>query len=213
MKDRNMEIYAMTARELCPESLTERMALLAASGLNGILLREKDLPEAEYVKLARSGAAVCRRRGIDFGIHSRPAVARRLDLAWLHLSWTGFLALAAQKRTEMGEFARVGVSVHSVAEAARAAAWGADYLLAGHVFPTASKPGRAGRGVDFLRTVSGAAAAPVYAIGGLEADNIGAVAASGVRGVFLMSSLMRAAAPGEQIAALKAKATESEAGQ
>ncbi|MDR1320243.1 MAG: thiamine phosphate synthase [Gracilibacteraceae bacterium] len=199
-----MEIIATTARELCPGSLAERLPLLAASGPDGILLREKDLPEAEYEELARLGAAACRRHGVAFGAHSRPWAARRLGLVWLHLSWAAFLAREADTRAELGEFARVGVSVHAAEEAARAARWGADYVLAGHVFTTASKAGLPGRGLGFLRAVRAAVPeTPVYAIGGIGPDNIGAVGACGVRGVFLMSAVMTAPAPREYIAALR----------
>jgi thiamine-phosphate pyrophosphorylase len=208
MFEARMEIMAMTARELCAEGLAERMAVLARAGADGILLREKDLPEAEYEKFARAGAAVCREHGAAFGVHSRAEAARRLGLSWLHLSWAAFQSLDASSRAALGDLARVGVSVHAAEEAARAADWGADYILAGHIFATASKAGLAGRGTEFLRAVRAAAAGtPVYAIGGIGADNVGAVAASGARGVFLMSSLMRATAPKDYIADLRARSS------
>jgi thiamine-phosphate pyrophosphorylase len=208
MRRGSVEIIAMTARELCAGSLAARREALARAGADGILLREKDLPEAAYEELARIGATVCRRWGAAFGIHSRPETARRLGVGWLHLSWSAFQRLKAGRRTELRRFARVGVSVHAVPEAAQAAAWGADYVLAGHVFATDSKSGLAGRGLEFLRRASAAAGIPVYAIGGVTADNIGATAASGASGVFLMSSLMRAAAPRKLIAALRAAAEQ-----
>ena len=78
----------------------------------------------------------------------------------------------------------VGRSIHDVPTARRATQCGAvDYLLAGTVFASASKPGRPPLGLDALRDIVRASSRPVLAIGGVTVDDGAAVAATGAAGV------------------------------
>ena len=75
----------------------------------------------------------------------------------------------------------VGRSIHSVAEATDAGP--VDYLIAGTVFPTSSKPGGHPLiGMDGLRAIVAAASAPVLAIGGVTADRLDELVAAGAAG-------------------------------
>ena len=47
------EILCVTNRHLCREDFLTRMEAVAATGPAGVILREKDLPETEYLELAR----------------------------------------------------------------------------------------------------------------------------------------------------------------
>ena len=77
----------------------------------------------------------------------------------------------------------LGRSVHDVTGARRAAESGAvDYLLAGTVFGSASKPGRRALGLDALRDIVRASTRPVLAIGGVRVTDGAAVAATGAAG-------------------------------
>jgi thiamine-phosphate pyrophosphorylase len=64
----------------------------------------------------------------------------------------------------------VGRSVHSVGAAREAEAQGADYVLFGPVFASASHPGQPPAGLESLRRVVEAVRIPVLAIGGVDAD-------------------------------------------
>jgi thiamine-phosphate diphosphorylase len=91
----------------------------------------------------------------------------------------------------------IGVSVHSLASARAAASQGADYLLAGHVFPTPSHAGVPGRGLDWLAEICGSVAIPVLAIGGVTPENAPACLAAGARGIAVMSPITSAADPAD----------------
>ena len=76
----------------------------------------------------------------------------------------------------------IGRSVHRVEEAV--AAGEADYLIAGTVFPSASKrEGAPLLGIDGLTAVAHAVDRPVLAIGGITDDVIDAVASTGAAGI------------------------------
>lgn len=100
----------------------------------------------------------------------------------------------------------VGRSVHSLAEAAAAAAEKPDYLLVGPVFATATHPDTEPLGVDVLREIA-ALGLPVIAIGGMTFDRVAAVRAAGASGVAAIRALWDAPDPE---AAARAFATELE---
>lgn len=178
------ELVCVTNRALCGDDFAARLAALAAAGVDKIILREKDLPEGEYIALARHALAAA---GDRLVLHSFAAACVALGAPRLHVP---LHQLEAQPGLR-GEVDLLGVSVHAPEEAARAVSLGADYVTAGHVFATGCKRGLPGRGLDFLRATVQAAAIPVYAIGGIAADNLAAVRETGAAGACLMSGFMR----------------------
>jgi len=88
----------------------------------------------------------------------------------------------------------IGRSVHNLAEAEAAQAGGADYLLAGPVFPTATHPDRAPLGLGALREIVGLGL-PVLAIGGVTARNAREVREAGAHGVAAIRALWDATEP------------------
>ena len=85
----------------------------------------------------------------------------------------------------------IGRSVHDVSDLQ--ATEGADYLIAGTVWPSLSKMSKASRisgastdrllGVAGLSAIVSAAAVPVIAIGGVNLDNLAAIRAAGAAGI------------------------------
>lgn len=148
-----------------------------------IILREKDLNEEEYAKLAERALAAC---GDKLVLHGAAALPLLRAVPRLHLP----LAALENNPNLRRKTERLGVSVHSPEEAKRAEALGADYATAGHVFETACKSGLPGRGLTFLRDTAASVRIPVYAIGGITAQSIAAVWDAGAAGACVMSSLM-----------------------
>ena len=98
----------------------------------------------------------------------------------------------------LGTFHTIGASVHSPEEALEAEALGADYVTAGHVFATDCKKGAVPRGLEFLRKTADAVSLPVFAIGGISPENIGAVREAGAAGACMMSQMMRGSFYGKE---------------
>jgi len=93
----------------------------------------------------------------------------------------------------------IGKSVHDLAEAEAARTEGADYLVVGPVFATASHPGggRAPLGLQRLRAIAAAVdGLPVIAIGGISADRVREVRNSGAYGVAAIRALWDDVEPG-----------------
>jgi len=90
----------------------------------------------------------------------------------------------------------LGRSVHDRKETGEALADRPDYLIAGPLFPTASKPGHAGIGTHALaEIVARARGTPVFAIGGITPANLPNVLAVGVCGVAVRSGITAATDP------------------
>jgi len=92
----------------------------------------------------------------------------------------------------------IGKSVHDLAEAEAARTEGADYLVVGPVFATATHPGRASLGLERLQAIASAVdGLPVIAIGGVTADRVREVRNSGAYGVAAIRALWDDVEPAE----------------
>ena len=151
------------------------------AGIDLVQVRERDLDAGRLADLVAEAVGVAR------GSATRIVVNDRLDIALVcgadgvHLRADSVPALAARSIAPRGFL--VGRSVHAADEAAQAAR-DVDYLIAGTVFSSVSKPG-ADRtlGEAGLADVAQASAAPVLAIGGVTIEHLARVAAAGAAGV------------------------------
>ena len=100
-----------------------------------------------------------------------------------------------------------GLTSLSVASAMRGATrqwfWpalgaGADFLLAGTLYPSASHPGAGGSGVEWLRRVP-AAGGRLIGIGGVTPERGGEVLGAGAHGVAVISAIWNAERPREAL--------------
>lgn len=178
------KVVCVTCRSLCPRSLEDQIERIAAAGVKRLILREKDLPEDEYIALAARVLERCDLHGVECIIHNYPQAARRLGVRKLHIP------LHLLTADICAEFDTVGSSVHSAEDALKAQGMGAAYVTAGHIFATDCKRGLAPRGLDFLSGVCRAVDIPVYAIGGINWDNMQFALDAGAQGVCIMSGLM-----------------------
>lgn len=179
------KIICVTNRKLCSDFFS-RLAAINKMGVE-VILREKDLSEAEYIKLAEQSLKLCP----DITFHTYIAAAEKLGVKRIHLPF--------HLMNENIKFDRTGVSVHSTKEAEAAERMGADYIIAGHIFATDCKKGLQPRGTEFLRSVVNSVNIPVFAIGGITPENIMEVRESGASGACVMSGLMQCASVEEYL--------------
>ena len=178
------KILSVTNRTLCRESFAERTAKIARAGADHILLREKDLTEAEYESLSGKILNCC---GDKLILHSFPGAAERLQIPRLHLPLPVLRSLSLPERRH---FTTLGASCHSLADVREAEDLGCTYVTLGHIFATDCKKGLPPRGLLFLEEIAGKTSLPVYAIGGISSKNIREVREAGAAGACIMSGLM-----------------------
>lgn len=177
-------MIAITDRSLCREPFLDRIRRIAEAGPEMMILREKDMPDADLLALAADVLDVCETHGVPLSVNSAVSVARELDICRVHLP------MGMLRASDLSCFSLVGASVHSPEEAVEAEGLGADYVIAGHVYPTACKIGEP-RGTGFLKAVVDSVDIPVYAVGGIRPENYGKVMGCGAAGACVMSSIMR----------------------
>ena len=175
-------------------------------GANVVQLREKDLAGGELYELAITLRAVLRGRAL-FVVNDRADIALAAGADGVHLPERSIPIRAA--REFVGESCLIGRSVHSVEAAVRAEQEGADYIVAGTVFATASKAGRTAAGTGLVREVADAVRVPVVAVGGITEGNIAEVVAAGASGVAVIGAIMDANDPREAASLLRGRLDES----
>jgi thiamine-phosphate pyrophosphorylase len=165
-------------------------------GVKAIQLREKDLPGRDLFSLAERLRTLCQAYEAALFINDRVDVALAVDAAGVQLSMTSLPALTA--RALLGPQKIIGVSTHALQEAKEAEKNGADFVLFGPVYFTASKAAYgAPQGLPALKTIVDNISLPIYAIGGIKSENIESVMKTGVRGVALISAIVGAESPRE----------------
>ena len=185
-------LLAVTDAQSCSRPLSEQIKRLAdcAARPAAVILRAKELRNADYARLAQTAACVCAESKLPLIMHSDWQLAQALGIQRLHLP----LALLAKlPQSERKKFAWLSTSVHSVEEALTAQKLGATALVAGHIYATQCKAGVAPRGLEFLRSVCKAVSLPVYAIGGIGFDPAqhAELHKNGAYGACVMSAYMK----------------------
>ena len=152
--------------------------------------RGRGLTGLEHFELA--GRLAVRPPGRLF-VNDRLDVALSIPTAGVQL---GHGSLPVSAARALNRLWWIGVSVHDLAEAEAARLSGADYLVVGPVFATASHPGRAPLGLATLQQIVAAAGdLPVIAIGGMTIDRVREVRGAGVYGVAAIRALWDDAEP------------------
>lgn len=195
-------LLVLTDRHRCHGDLVVTLAAVVAAGARAVVVREKDLPEADRSELAAEvGALLAPVGGVVILASGRlppPAAAGRAQRG-IHLA-------AADPPADVAEGILVGRSCHDADEVRRATDERADYVTVSPVHPTASKPGYgpalAADGLADLVAVAGCT--PVYALGGVTPATVPACLAAGAHGVAVMGGIMGADDPGEAAAELVA---------
>ena len=99
----------------------------------------------------------------------------------------------ADVRELVGADMLIGLSTHAPAEIdaadPRAGSPAVDYIGVGPVHATPTKPGRPAVGLELVRYAAAHAPVPFFAIGGLDAHNVGEVLAAGASRVCVLRAV------------------------
>jgi len=172
-----------------------------AGGVDVVQLRDKVLDARPLLARARVAADVCAGHGVPFILNDRPDLALECGAAGVHVGQDD--APATLARRIMGPHAIVGLSTHAPAELDASAAEPADYVSAGPVSPTPTKPGRPGTGLGYLGYATETATRPWFVTGGVTPDAVGAMLDAGARRFVVVRWLTEAADPAAAARALR----------
>jgi thiamine-phosphate pyrophosphorylase len=173
-----------------------------AGGADILQLREKDADDGAVLAAAAEFRHAADEHGALFILNDRPDLAAAAGADGVHLGQDD--PAPAQARAIVGDDAIVGLSTHSTAQADAAQSSGADYFCVGPVHATPTKAGRPAVGLEPVRHAAATARLPWFAIGGLNAGNVGAVLDAGARRIVVVRAITEAADPAAAARALRA---------
>ena len=178
-------------------------------GVDLVQLRDKQLEARPLLDRARLAARVCREHGVPFVLNDRPDLALEAEADGVHVGQDD--APPGLARRILGPDALVGLSTHAPAELEAAAGEPVDYLSAGPVNATPTKPGRPGTGLGYLAHAAARATVPWFVTGGVTPETVPAMAAAGASRFVVVRWLTEASDP-EGAARALAAAVEAAVG-
>ena len=196
MDQLGFSLYLITDRTAASRPPADVVEECLAVGLRAVQLREKDLEARDLLALADTLRATTQRHGARLVVNDRADVALAAGADGVQRTHASLPVSALRGITPPGFL--VGASVHSEGEARDAAAQGADFIVFGPVYDTASKR-RYGppQGLAALEAVTHAVDRPVLAVGGLTPERVPEVLAAGAAGVAVIGAIYAAARPAD----------------
>ena len=188
--------------------LAEFLAACIRGGVDVVQLRDKVLDARPLLARARVAARVCRDAGVPFILNDRPDLALDVGADGVHVGQDD--APPALARRLLGPEAIIGLSTHAPTEVDASVAEPVDYVSAGPVAPTPTKPGRPGTGPDHIAYAVRTAGRPVFVTGGVTPATIGPLLATGARRFVVVRWLTEAADPEAAARALRDTLTPAE---
>lgn len=181
-------LYAVTDRAwLEGKTLCSQVEAAIDGGASFIQLREKSLPDSDFLAEAKLIAALCRERRVPFVINDNVDVAIQSCADGVHIGQSDMAA--GDARRLLGQDKIIGVSARTLEEAQLAESWGADYLGIGAVFATSTKSDTDSITKQTMCEITAGVKIPVIAIGGISRDNILELKGCGFAGVAVVSAL------------------------
>ena len=173
-----------------------------AGGADLFQLRDKDASDDELLAAAEVARKRCHAAGALFLLNDRPDLAAACGADGVHVGQDDIPVDRARKI--VGADAIVGLSTHSMQQAQAGGRSGADYIAVGPVHATPTKEGRPAIGVGPIRYAAVHVPVPWFAIGGIDADNVGAVVKAGARRIVVVRAIAHADDPETVARALRA---------
>ena len=194
LSDCHLYTFVDTAylRGRSPEQLARQ---LCDGGSDLIQLRAKSSSAEEIRRLAERILPITERAGIGLVINDHPRIAREIGAPLCHLGQEDFFAAGHAHTSELrsrDSRLQIGLSTHSVEQAERALAAGADYVAIGPIHATPTKPAARPVTLELVRWAAARVGIPWFAIGGITLQNLDEVLAAGARCVCVVSAILNA---------------------
>ncbi|MBI1319276.1 MAG: thiamine phosphate synthase [Candidatus Hydrogenedens sp.] len=191
-------LYVVITSAFCAgRSPLEILDACLAAGVRHVQCREKDLPDAEYLALAKEFHARTHAAGASLIIDDRVDIALACGADGVHL---GLSDLPLPDARRIAPDLLLGASSHNLDEALRAQDAGADYVNIGPIYATQTKEtGCDALGPDAIGAIAPSLRVPFTCMGGIKPGNIAPLLARGARRCAVVTAVT--AAPDPQAAA------------
>jgi thiamine-phosphate pyrophosphorylase len=195
-EERRAALHRARLYLICDTDQIERAPL---EEIDVLQLRDKDAPPDDLLAAATLAARRCAEHGVLFIVNDHPQLARESGADGVHLGQDDTAAFVA--RIILGDGRLIGLSTHTPEQVD--AAEEVDYIGVGPIHATPTKPGRPPVGLELVQYAARRARLPFFAIGGIDASNVGAVRAAGAQRIAVVRAISDATDPASAARALR----------
>lgn len=169
-------------------TLKETVILALNAGVRCVQYREKDKSRRDIYREALMLRKLTNEFNAVFIVNDYIDIALAVNADGVHLGQEDLPLREARKI--LGKKI-IGISTHSIEQAIEAEQGGASYIGFGPIFHTATKDAGKPKGIGALREIKKNIKIPVVAIGGINAENLESVIASGADAVAVSSAIIQ----------------------
>jgi len=174
---------------VAPANLLRMAADMVEGGVDIVQLRAKGFIPDDVRWFAEQVHPITSAAKVPLVINDYPEVASGVGAEGAHV---GQHDVGVERARELAGYrTMIGKSTHSLAQAVAAAQEDTDYIGFGPIFATPTKPDYAPIGLDDIRAVHETVKKPVFCIGGINLENLGAVIQAGARRVVIVSGILK----------------------
>lgn len=211
-KIKKARLYCSTCPPKKGQTYETMVEQACRGGADVIQMRDKNLSAKEMVILAKKLVQICHRYEALFIVNDRLDVAFSCGADGVHLGQEDLPLEAARKivDTYIASDFIIGCSTHSLEQALKAQAEGADYLGCGPIFSTPTKPNVPAVGLELIAEYKQKIKIPFVAIGGIDKTNLRKVMQEGAECVAVVRAAFESNDIESAVRSLKKQINQSE---
>ena len=189
MKLKDCKIYLVTDEKSCNgKDFYKCIEEAIKGGVKIVQLREKTLSTKDFFIKALKVKEICKNYGALFIINDRLDIAQAVEADGVHLGQSD-MPIEKAKEILKNKFL-IGVTARNVDEAIKAELEGADYIGSGAIFGTSTKDNAKKLEIEELKKIINSVKIPVFAIGGINTNNVSMLKNIGLQGVCSVSGIL-----------------------
>lgn len=181
----SLKVVFVTNSTLSQKNIVDILKNGVMDRIDAILLREN---AQYYAKYADEIIKLCDSKNVEFITHNLVNFALSRNLKNIHFSFETFKNI---DKNLLKNFISVNVSIHDKQQLNFVTQKGATSLTFGNIFETNSHPNKKGVGLMALESLIKLTTLDIYAIGGINFENIGKFENMQINGVCMMREFMR----------------------
>lgn len=184
------KLYLVTnSDKYTEEEFLERIEDALKGGVDILQLREKEKTDLEILNLGKKVKEICDKYKVPMLIDDKPHLAWALGCG-VHVGADDMPISLCRKL--LGEKALIGATAKSVEAAKKAKENGADYLGVGAIFETKTHVKTKRTSVETFKKIKDTVDIDVFAIGGLNIENVDILKNSKADGICVVRAIMDA---------------------
>ena len=186
---KDCKIYLVTDEKACNrKDLYKCIEESIKGGVKIVQLREKNISTKDFYEKALKVKEICKNYGVLFIINDRLDITQAVEADGVHL---GQSDMPIEKAREiLKDKFLIGATARNIEEAKKAELLGADYIGSGAIFGTSTKDNAKKLEMEELKKIVTSVKIPVFAIGGININNVWILKNIGLQGICSVSGIL-----------------------